>query len=191
MALDIRPVSCYLKVATLPQRTKALPAALLLFALLGTTQCKLRDTSGYCRCEKICPLKGGDVGCVATNDPRYGCASASCDACAISNASATCDQEGRCAIGGCDPGFADCDGDVDGCETDYTTSTVHCGGCFMHCPGVDEHAESSCNNGLCSIDRCLLGYKDCNHWYPDGCETEPDASCDTGTDGTAGSAQGE
>jgi hypothetical protein len=166
----------------LARLAQAFPAALPLLLLLGTTQCKLRDTGGYCQCEKRCALQSGDAVCVAINDPRYGCASkTSCDACIFTNATATCGHDGRCTLGGCAAGYADCNGDPqDGCEVHYTSDSAHCGRCFNPCPGAAQHAESRCENGLCSIEGCVDGFEDCNRWYLDGCETPPDAGCDGG-----------
>jgi hypothetical protein len=162
----------------------------LLVVVLGTPHCKMRDTSGYCQlpCEKTCPLLGGGEGCVATNDPRYGCASSTtCAKCEFPNATAACDQDGACSIGGCVTGYVDCDGNTgNGCETHYVDDTKNCGACSRSCPGAETHAEFKCKNGLCDTT-CLGGFKDCNTWYVDGCETEPTVECDAGT---ASSGQG-
>ena len=49
---------------------------------------------------------------------------------------------GKCTIGGCKPGFADCDGmDETGCETDVLTSSQHCGQCQRPC--------ANCQDGGC------------------------------------------
>jgi hypothetical protein len=153
---------------------------LFLFVLLGTTECELRDTSGYCQCDKICPLGSGEEVCVAMNDPQHGCASESCEECRFTNGTATCGRDGECTLGGCVTGFADCDGDPKtGCETNYRNDIQHCGNCYTSCPGAKQHAESTCTNGLCNIS-CLDGYKDCNRWTADGCETEPNTECDAG-----------
>lgn len=153
----------------------------LLFAVsLGFVSCKLRDTSGYCQleCEKTCPRQGVAV-CVATNDPAYGCSSDTCQPCKLESAKAVC-AGGRCAIGGCEPDFADCDGeDGNGCEVDYTSDIENCGACGTVCPGIETHASYRCNNGLCAVESCLDGFKNCNGSSLDGCEGDPSAECST------------
>jgi hypothetical protein len=50
---------------------------------------------------------------------------------------------GRCYLGGCEEGFADCNGDsADGCEADLRTSANHCGVCGRAC-------STTCAQGLC------------------------------------------
>ena len=52
---------------------------------------------------------------------------------------------GFCTLGGCLPGFGSCDGDNEnGCETDVTTSPLHCGECDAPCDGAE-----TCIGGRC------------------------------------------
>jgi hypothetical protein len=70
--------------------------------------------------------------CVSTNDPLYGCGSASCAPCVIPHATATC-QAGACVIATCDVGRSDCNAQpADGCEADLSTPTT-CGACGAVC----------------------------------------------------------
>lgn len=58
------------------------------------------------------------------------------------NAEVACGSA-RCYIRVCDDGFQDCNNDfADGCETDVTTSTDHCGDCDSPCAGT-------CEDGVC------------------------------------------
>lgn len=164
-------------------RKRAFQAALIAFvALLGGLGCKPRDTGEYCQlpCEKVCRVSDEDV-CVSPNDPRHGCASStSCDECPFKNKNATgaCDNDGKCTVGGCVTGFADCDGnDTNGCEVDYMSDLKNCGACGSVCPGPETHAEFKCAQGLC-VATCRDGYKDCNKRSADGCEIGPDLGCD-------------
>jgi len=54
-------------------------------------------------------------------------------ACSARNAIASC-SAGRCGIGSCISGYADCDGDpANGCETNVATNPAHCGSCSNVC----------------------------------------------------------
>ena len=75
-----------------------------------------------------------DNQCVGRDDPSFGCGRAACTACAVPNARAACNA-GRCVVGQCAPGFADCNGDpADGCEADLSNA-AHCGACNVACTG--------------------------------------------------------
>ena len=66
--------------------------------------------------------------------------------CSVPNATARCFSS-RCAVGTCEAGRADCDGEADGgCEADTRTSTLHCGGCNQPCP-----TDQSCVLGQCRL----------------------------------------
>lgn len=157
-----------------------LSAMMLVTSVLGASNCKLQDTSGYCQrdCEKTCPRQGADS-CVAINDPEFGCASSSCAPCALPHAVSVCSNDGRCVIGGCETGYVDCD-DVEenGCETDHTSSLEHCGDCSTSCLTREQHADFKCNNGLCVVVECRDGYQNCNQLNVDGCEMGPETPCD-------------
>ena len=50
-----------------------------------------------------------------------------------------------CAVGGCDPGFEDCDRMYStGCETNLLTNDLNCGACGHVCP-----TGQTCQNGTC------------------------------------------
>lgn len=72
----------------------------------------------------------------------------SCGAvCSTQHTAPTC-QGGKC-LKACDPGFDDCNGNVqlDGCEVDLRTNAEHCGRCSM--PG------EGCHYGVCENSKCL------------------------------------
>lgn len=81
---------------------------------------------------------------------------------------------GACAIGACDAGYGDCDGDPsNGCEIDLLADPGHCGTCPHVC--AMPHAIPACSGGLCVIGACHPGFKDCNALAVDGCEIDTQA----------------
>lgn len=121
--------------------------------------------------EKACNVQGV-VTCVGLDDPRYGCADASCLPCNLPNATAVCGPTGKCVKASCHPSYEDCNEiAADGCEATLNTSLAHCGACDAKCRELP-HAEVSCGSGRCYIRRCLDGYLDCNREAMDGCEVD-------------------
>ncbi len=100
-----------------------------------------------------CPLGGGcaiDDDCVATT------------VCAA----------GQCA---CAPNQSNCNGSPgDGCETNVSTDTSHCGGCNLLCSLPN--ANPQCAAGTCQVNSCLPGYADCDSVNVTGCEVDTDTS---------------
>ncbi|MEZ4407922.1 MAG: hypothetical protein R3A52_15820 [Polyangiales bacterium] len=154
-----------------------------------------RSDGGNCgMCGRACMVAGGSSACVGgvcsvgaceagrgdcDMNPANGCETntagdtMNCGACGrvcvIPHGTATC-MMGRCGVGTCDPGYADCDGDpTNGCETDTRTSTVHCGGCGTRCSTVN--GAPACVNGMCGVGRCNPGFADCDMNPANGCET--------------------
>jgi hypothetical protein len=77
---------------------------------------------------------------------------------------------GACAVGQCQPGLADCDGDpANGCETDTLTAPSSCGVCGAQCPALP-NTLPGCVNGICT-QVCAPGFGDCSP-YALGCETD-------------------
>lgn len=90
----------------------------------------------------------------------------------------------------CNPGFADCDGQLDnGCETNLSTHPAHCGACQHACSS--SAGSPVCVAGKCTKGPCTSGYADCDGNPGNGCETaiESDAkncgSCGLSCPGTA------
>jgi hypothetical protein len=80
-------------------------------------------------------------------------------------------QAGGCGIGACDPGFGDCDPSPgDGCETDLTSSVLHCGGCEQPCL-PPPHVVAACAGGGCVAVGCEAGFADCDG-AQSGCELD-------------------
>jgi len=76
----------------------------------------------------------------------------------------------QCVIAGCNPGFADCDGDIlNGCETNTGTSLNNCGGCGLSC--VAPNATMACVNSQCVLVGCDPGFANCDGIDSNGCET--------------------
>lgn len=95
----------------------------------------------------------------------------------LPHASASC-VAGACAIGACNAGYADCDGDAsNGCEVD-THTTSDCGGCGQTC--TLPNAQTACPSGTCALIGCDSGRANCNGTTADGCETDLALPADCG-----------
>ena len=95
----------------------------------------------------------------------------------------------------CNAGFGNCDSNPsNGCETDVTSSPLHCGACGAIC-NVGGNASAVCRGGSCSLT-CAMGYSDCDGMLANGCEANVNTSaancgtcgraCATGETCTAG-----
>jgi hypothetical protein len=88
--------------------------------------------------------------------------------CAPANAVGVCNQS-ACQIRACNPGFADCDGNVsNGCEVNTLTSNTHCGGCGRACSLA--RAMAACREGACQVTSCNSNYANCDNDPTNGCE---------------------
>ncbi|MEZ4390488.1 MAG: FG-GAP-like repeat-containing protein [Polyangiales bacterium] len=69
------------------------------------------------------------------------------NACTVPNATPAC-SGGACAVGSCNAGFGNCDGNAsNGCETDVSSSAAHCGACGNACG-----TGFFCASGVCTRD---------------------------------------
>lgn len=88
--------------------------------------------------------------------------------CVVANGTPQC-VDRMCGVASCNLGFDNCDGDpATGCETNLTSSPLHCSGCNLPCP-VPAHAAAVCVNSMCGQGACEADYMDCNGGA-DGCE---------------------
>lgn len=69
----------------------------------------------------------------------------------------------------CGGGLACCDGRC----VDVRSDIDDCGACGAPCP-IPENGRASCEDGVCGLDSCNAGYKDCNQDLADGCEVHTD-----------------
>ena len=78
--------------------------------------------------------------------------------------------------GACETDFADCNGDklADGCETDTTSDTSHCGSCANDCTALPNTATVECSAGDCGIVACTANYYDQDQAVASGCECADD-----------------
>lgn len=80
-------------------------------------------------------------------------------ACRYEHAEGTC-TSGRCALGACAPGYANCDGNpANGCEASSATDADNCGACGNSCPAVT-NGRRVCAGGVCGSE-CLAGFHRC------------------------------
>ncbi|MCU1277078.1 MAG: uncharacterized protein JWM53_624 [bacterium] len=116
--------------------------------------------------------------------------------CPAINGSPSC-AGGSCHIT-CNPGFADCDNNVnDGCEINTSNDPGHCGGCGNIC--VIPNGVAGCAGSACVVAACNPGFADCDGNPANGCETnlnsDPNSCATCGhqctvANGTAGCAGG-
>jgi len=145
-----------------------------------------RDPRNCGGCGRVCALANVDVHvCVAgvcavgrcaqgfgdcDGNPTNGCEQSlaadtrHCGACGrvcrFANATASC-VGGRCRMGACAPGFADCDGDPsNGCEVHTATDPAHCGECSVAGAPHACAAGQVCAGGAC-VATCPTGTTRC------------------------------
>lgn len=77
----------------------------------------------------------------------------------------------QCSVKVCETGFGDC-GMLTGCETDLTSTVVHCGSCNNDCTakGWPHVTSYSCQASQCQPKDCEPGWAHCSSSAADGCE---------------------
>ncbi len=94
-------------------------------------------------------------GCVAVNDPAFGCTPQGCEPCALDHATAECNVT-ACAVADCAAEWGDCDGEPEnGCEEDLTLGpAARCNGkvaetCAVGGQWTEEECGIDCESGSC------------------------------------------
>ncbi len=109
-------------------------------------ECSDYHCVGYCGGGAACSngLTCCDPLCVDTTSNPTDCGGCNNVCGPYANSVAAC-YSGSCALGGCSPGFADCDHILsNGCETNIGNDWNNCGSCSRACPTGD-----SCSGGVC------------------------------------------
>ncbi len=136
----------------------------------GTPVCNV----GVCGVSSCNPGRGdcdGDVGNGCETNLRD--TVAHCGACgaacgALPHATVVC-RDARCAIGACETGWGDCNGNPgDGCETDLRVTTGSCGMCGRAC--ALPRAVPRCAASACAVASCEMGFGNCDNNPANGCE---------------------
>jgi hypothetical protein len=148
--------------------------------VLGSLTCP-QCPAGMKVCRSSCGPSGFSYVCELCYPtiPSLGCNRPGCNPCDSylphATAAPACDSNGACAIGACDPGWADCDGNRDnGCEANLLEAGS-CGQCGTTCPAgqfcTPAGCQSSCQPPLtmCPDGRCVDLSKDYSHCG--GCAT--------------------
>ena len=95
--------------------------------------------------------------------------------CTYAHATGVCGNS-ACALGACDAGWADCNGNpADGCEVSLTSDLAHCGTCATACAGAP-NATATCG-GSCGYT-CDATHADCDGDASNGCEVDTRSSLD-------------
>ena len=95
--------------------------------------------------------------------------------CTYAHATGVCGNS-ACALGACDAGWADCDGNAaNGCEVSLTSDLAHCGTCATACAAA-ANATATCG-GSCGFT-CDATHADCDGDASNGCEVDTSASLD-------------
>ena len=92
--------------------------------------------------------------CVDEAEPGHGCASVGCEPCALTNATAKC-ENGKCAVLSCAPPYSDCNKTLsDGCEENTQTSHEACGNCGKPCGASEVCLNGSCSSTCGTLTNC-------------------------------------
>ncbi|MBL8603585.1 MAG: hypothetical protein JNK72_16795 [Myxococcales bacterium] len=126
--------------------------------------CTVTCTRGFGNCDNMV-ANGCETNLLTSTTSCGACGRA----CTFANASATC-VNGACAMGACNTGFADCDGNpANGCETPVSGDVNNCGACGNRC--AFPSAAATCAMGVCTMGACAAGTANCDMNNANGCET--------------------
>ncbi|MFO0608207.1 MAG: hypothetical protein U0324_33890 [Polyangiales bacterium] len=135
----------------------------------GTPRC-VGGTCGIATCNTgfaNCDSNAAN-GCEAAIQTDVNNCGACANRCNFPNAASTC-VGGACALGACNPGFGNCDGNAaNGCETNLSGDIANCGACSNRCTAPN--GTPSCSAGACGVAACNTGFANCNAMAADGCE---------------------
>ena len=167
---------------------RALGRGIALAIALAAVACELAvDVGPYQQAcpahQKACPnIDTGKMSCVNVSNEYYGCLPQGCVSCysaPMNNAASyACPTTGgACQVEACNPGFADCVGDLKSCQTNLNTNPSHCGSCDHDCtaagfaPQAGTHyLTTGCVAGNCKVTQCEVGWADCDGATTNGCE---------------------
>jgi len=133
---------------------------------------------------KACEVTPGELTCVSTSDPEYGCARESCVPCTLFQAVEVCGGNGECSVATCEPEFENCDSaPKNGCEVALESTYDNCGRCGASCDDelrkMPRTVTAKCSDGRCVVGECRDGYADCDRASSNGCERAlPPEACD-------------
>jgi formylglycine-generating enzyme required for sulfatase activity len=146
-------------------------------------QCSLSNATPQCNtglCLIACATGFGDCdgdrsnGCeTGLNTNRAHCGSCGNECPPENHARVFCFNR-ACQMGTCDPGWADCNGDIrDGCETHTDTDVNQCGACNRRCSAPTGRSPL-CAAGVCgaTVACSPSNLADCDGVAANGCETD-------------------
>jgi hypothetical protein len=143
----------------------ACPSRANATATCSAGTCGMTCSSGFADCD-------GNVanGCeVNTRTSATHCGMCN-NACSFANAGASCSSS-SCALGTCNTGFGNCDGNAaNGCEVDTRTNVNHCGGCDRPCRFA--FGTAACTGSSCQLTGCNTGFANCDNNPANGCEVD-------------------
>jgi hypothetical protein len=133
-------------------------------------RCRVPCRPGFADCNEVCVALATDANHCGGCGVR----------CRLPHVTAPRCLGGGCAVGTCEPGWSDCNGDAaDGCEVNTGASDPsHCGGCGVVC--APPNAVGVCAAGRCTMGPCAPAWVDCDGMAANGCEVNTltdDAHC--------------
>ncbi len=123
--------------------------------------------NGACACAAPWRMCGATCIDVQSDPANCGTCGNACPTPGAGNGAFAC-RGGSCALT-CPPGRGDCDGNLaNGCETDTTSSPMHCGACGR--AATVANGTPTCRMGAAAVMACNAGFGDCDANAANGCE---------------------